>query len=179
VTANNRIFWLVVAATLGDYLVMVLWSIPRISAEAGGLPVFDLRPGGYTHEEARAFLAALSAEGTHFYANVQHRLDAAYPALLAVTLAWSILRLAPARWGVWRHLLAATAIPGMVFDYLENRDVARMLALGPDGIAPDLVRTASFHSQAKAATSSVAMTILLVLLALWAFRRWRAPHKKV
>ncbi len=165
--------------TLGDYLVMVLWSIPKISAAAGGLAVFDLRPGGYTFEEARAFLAALSAEGAQFYANVQHRLDAAYPALLAVTLAWSILRLAPARWGIWRHLLAATAIPGMIFDYLENRDVAHMLALGPDGITPGLVETASFHSQAKAATSAVAMTILLVLLILWAFRRWRAPHTPV
>lgn len=176
---SNRIFWMVVAVTLGDYFAMVFWSIPRISAEAGGLPVFDLRPGGYTFEEARAFLVALSAEGAQFYANVQHRLDAAYPALLAVTVAWSILRLAPARWGVWRHLLAATAIPGMIFDYLENRDVAGMLALGPDRITPELVETASFHSQAKAATSSVAMTILLVLLALWAFRRWRAPHKPV
>jgi hypothetical protein len=153
---------------------MVFWSIPKISDAAGGLPVFDLKPGGYTCEEARAFLAALSAEGAQFYANVQHRLDAAYPALLAVTLAWSILRLAPARWGVWRHLLAATAIPGMVFDYLENRDVAHMLALGPDGITADLVATASFHSQAKAATSAVAMTVLTVLLAVWAYERWRA-----
>lgn len=175
----GTVFWLVVAATLGDYLVMVFWSIPRISAEAGGLPVFDLRPGGYSFEEAREFLAALSPHGAQFYANVQHRLDAAYPALLAVTLAWSILRLAPARWGVLRHLLAATAIPGMIFDYLENRDVERMLALGPDGLTPELVETASFHSQAKAATSSISITILLVLLAVWTFRRWRAPHNPV
>lgn len=176
---SNRIFWIVVAVTLGDYLVMLFWSIPKISATAGGLPVFDMRPGGYNYDEARAFLAALSAEGAWFYENVQHRLDAAYPALLAITLAWSILRLAPARWGVWRHLLAATAIPGMIFDYLENRDVSRMLVLGPDGITPEFVSAASFHSQAKAATSTVAMTILLVLLVLWAFRRWRAPHNPV
>ncbi|GAB4348252.1 MAG: hypothetical protein Kow0026_02540 [Oricola sp.] len=175
----NRIFWLVVAVTLGDYLAMVLWSIPKISAAAGGLPVFDMRPVGYSFEEAAAFLAALPAEGARFYENVQHRLDAAYPALLAVTLAWSILRLAPARWGIWRHLLAVTAIPGMVFDYLENRDVARMLVLGPDGITRDLVSVASFHSRAKAVSSAAAMSILLVLLAIWAIRRWRAPHNPV
>jgi hypothetical protein len=168
---SNRIFWLLFAVMLGDYLAMVLWSIPALSRDAGGLAVFDMRPGGYTFDEARAFLAALSPDGARFYANVQHRLDAAYPALLALTLGWAILRLAPARWGVWRYVLAATAIPGMVFDYLENADVAAMLKAGADGITPALVETASFHSRAKAAASTVSMTILLLLLAVWLFRR--------
>ncbi len=88
-----------------------------------------------------------------------------------MTLGWAILRLAPARWGVWRYVLAATSIPGMVFDYLENADVATMLKAGADGITPALVETASFHSRAKAATSTVSMTILLLLLAVWLFRR--------
>lgn len=172
-TANGRVYWIVVATTLGVYATMLLWSIPRISAEAGGLPVLDLRPGGYSFEEARAFLAALSPQGAAFYATVQHRLDTAYPALLALTLAWSILRLAPAGWGIWRWVLAATAIPGMVFDYLENLAVSALLALGPEGITPQMVEAASFRSQAKAAATSVSMTILLVLLAFWAFQRWR------
>lgn len=172
-TARNRLFWLMIAATLGVYATMLVWSIPKISAEANGLPVFDLRPGGYSFEEARTFLAALSAEGRQFYTNVQHRLDTAYPALLAVTLAWSILRLSPAGWGVFRWLLAASAIPGMIFDYRENFDVARMLGAGPDGITPAMVQAASFHSQAKATMTTVSMTILLVLFALWALRRIR------
>lgn len=172
-TARARIFWLVVAVTLADYLVMVLWSIPRISGEASGLAVFDMRPGGYSFDEAKAFLAALSPEGAAFYANVQHRLDAAYPALLALTLGWSILRLAPAGWGVWRGLLAATAIPGMVFDYRENLDVAAMLRLGPGGVTPEMVETASLHSQIKAASTSISMAVLLILLAMWGYRRFR------
>ena len=63
------------AATIGLYLVMLLWSLPKIAAEAGGLTPFDMRPGGYSLAEARAFLAALSPEGTAFYLGVQHRLD--------------------------------------------------------------------------------------------------------
>ena len=168
---SNRVFWLLFAVMLGDYLAMVLWSIPVLSRDAGGLAVFDMRPGGYTFDEARTFLAALSPEGTRFYTQVQHRLDAAYPALLALTLGWAILRLAPVRWGIWRYVLAATAIPGMVFDYWENFDVSAMLRAGPDGITPALVETASLHSQLKAATSTVSMTILLILLAIWLFRR--------
>ena len=116
-------------------------------------------------------------------AEFRHRerfvIDAVYPALLALSLAGAILRLAPARWGFWRWLLAATAVPGMVFDYWENADVASMLDLGPDGITPAFVATASFHSQAKAALTTVSMGILLILLLLWAYRRWRAPHNPV
>lgn len=173
ITAGSRIIWVVAAATICVYATMLVWSIPKISAEAGGLPVFDLRPGGYSYAEAQAFLAALSADGKRFYASVQLRLDTAYPALLAVTLAWSILRLAPAGWGVFRPLLAATPVPGMIFDYWENSDVARMLAAGPDGVTPAMVKAASFHSQAKAAATTVSMTVLLVLLAIWAVRRFR------
>jgi len=176
---SNRIFWLVLAVTLGVYLTMVFWSIPFVSREAGELPVFDLRPGGYTFEEAKAFLAALSPEGTRFYADVQHRLDTAYPVLLAVTLAWAILRLAPASWGAWCWALAATAVPGMVFDYWENAGVAFMLEMGPDGITPAVVAAVSFHSRAKAALTTVSMSILLILLLRWVYRRWRAPHNSV
>lgn len=170
---NDRLFWFVVAVTLADYCVMIFSSIPRISAHAGGLAVFDMRPGGYSFEEAKAFLAALSPEGAAFYTNVQHRLDAAYPALLALTLAWAILRLAPTRWGRWRWLLAATPLPGMVFNYRENLDVATMLKLGPDDITPAIVEAASLHSQAKAATTSICMAILLILLVMRGYRLLR------
>lgn len=170
---SRRIYWLVVSATLGVYLIMIFWSLPKVSVAAGGLPVFDMRPGGYSYEDARAFLAALSEDGKRFYLNVQHRLDTAYPALLTVTLAWSILRVTPAGWGKARHFLALAAIPGMVFDYLENTDVARMLALGPEGITPELVGTASFNSQMKAVSTTLAISILLVLLGWRAYARLR------
>lgn len=176
---SDRVFWLVFAAMLGVYLTMVIWSIPLISSQADGLPIFDMRPGGYTFDEAKTFLAALSPEGAKFYVNVQHRLDIVYPALLAITLFWAILRLTPVRWGRWRWLLAATAIPGSVFDYWENANVAFMLKMGPAGLTTDFVAAASFHSQAKAICSSVSMAILLVLLSMWAYRCWRGKHRLV
>lgn len=165
------LFWLVFAATLGVYLVMLLWTLPAVTAAAGGLVPFDLRPTGYSFDEARAFLAALTPEGTALYRGVQQRLDIAYPALLAATLVMAILMLAPARLDRWRWLLAATALPGMVFDYLENAAVARMLDGGAAGLAPGLAAEASRWTLLKSAFSTLAFTVLLVLLALWLFRR--------
>ena len=178
-TGKDRLFWFVVAVTLAVYCVMIFWSIPKISAQAGGLTVFDMRPGGYSLDEAKAFLAALSPEGAAFYANVQHKLDTAYPALLALTLGWAILRLAPANWGLWRWLLAATALPGMAFDYLENLDVSAMLKLGPNAIAPQLVEAASQNSQLKAVSTSISAAILLVLLGIRIIRLLRNRTRRL
>ncbi len=96
--SRNFLFWLLV----GVYATMVVWSIPLLSKDAGGLEIFDMRSGGYSFEEARAVLAALSPEGVVFYETIQHRLDGIYPVLLAATLGWSILRLSPDSWGTFR-----------------------------------------------------------------------------
>ena len=76
----KRTFWLTFAATIVVYAIMVVWSLPTITASADGQVPFDLRPLGYSYDEARAFLLALSDEGRHFYTAVQHRLDHIYPA---------------------------------------------------------------------------------------------------
>ena len=78
---------------------------------------FDLRPLGYDADSAKAFLQHLSPAGRDFYLNVQHKLDTAYPALLALALASGIAALAPKGRSRWKWLLSATAFPGMVFDY--------------------------------------------------------------
>lgn len=170
--SGRWLFWSVVAATFAVYAVMLGWSIPAISDAAGGRAVFDMLPAGYSYAEAQAFLAALSPEGADFYLRVQHRLDLIYPALLATSTGWAMLRLAP-RWR-WRLALLLVPIPGMVFDYLENRAVAAMLLAGADGLTPEMVAQASRFSQLKAIFSTVSIGLLLMLILAWAFRRWRA-----
>ncbi len=170
---RTLLFWLLTAATVGVYVTMLVWSLPTISRAASGLTPFDMRPGGYTFDEARAFLAALSADGNAFYRKVQHRLDLFYPALLGATLFFAIALLTPASWGQWRWLLAAAAIPGAIFDYMENHAVATMLRLGAEGVTPVEVATASRWTVLKSQSTTVAMAILLALLLLWAGSKFR------
>ena len=170
--SGGRLFWAVVFATVAVYAVMLGWSIPAISDAAGGRAVFDILPAGYSYAEAQAFLAALSPDGADFYLRVQHRLDLIYPALLAISTGWAMVRLAP-RWR-WRLALLLAPIPGMVFDYLENRAVAAMLSAGADGLTPEMVAQASRYSQLKAIFSTLSLGLLLVLILAWAYRRWRA-----
>ncbi len=165
------LFWAVVLATGAVYATMVLWSLPKIAAMAGGLPPFDLRPLGYSVAEARALLAALDDPARDFYREVQHRLDLFFPGLLALSLSLSFLRLAPRRWAL---ALSAVVIAAAGFDYAENAAVAGLLS------APDLtdaaILMASRFTLLKSVLVTVAMVALSVLLAGAGWRRWTERH---
>ena len=172
-------FWIVFVLAMIDYVIMLFWSLPVISAAAGGLAPFDMRPTGYTYEEARAFLAALPAAETDFYRNVQSSvLDTIYPGLLGFSLFLAIGLLARRLIGVWGWLLALIALPGSIFDYMENVNIRLMLFLGPDNITPGIVETASSRTTMKAMFTTGAMSVLLVLILVWAWNRFR-PRKTI
>lgn len=152
------IFWVLFAAVQTLYLVIVLWSLPQIMAEASGIRPFDMRPGGYSLTDAQAFLAALSAEGRDFYFRIQQRLDLVYPALLAAMFALGFAMLFR---GWPRQVLWALAFAVMAFDYLENRAVAGLLGADPAAIDAAIVAAASRWTVLKSAATSLAYLALL------------------
>ncbi|MBZ0161390.1 MAG: hypothetical protein K8H74_01620 [Notoacmeibacter sp.] len=173
-TLKWKLYWLLVAVMLANYVAMVVWSLPALQDMAGGLPAFDLRPGGYTFDEALAFVSAIGAHGRAFYLGTQQWLDTLYPALLGGVLVIALLALAPAR---VRLLLAAFATAGTVFDYLENHAVAAMLKAGPDGLTEGMADAASRWTVLKSATSALAMTGLAILLVFRALAWWQNRRK--
>lgn len=64
--AKPRIFWIFIAAMLAPWLVMNLWTAPRIEELAGGARILEMRLTGYSFEEARDFVAAIGGEGARF-----------------------------------------------------------------------------------------------------------------
>jgi hypothetical protein len=167
----KAIFWLVFAAMAAVYATMLIWTLPTITAEAGGLAPFDMRPLGYSLDEAKAFLSALSADGRDLYLNVQLWLDLFYPALLAVSLIFATILLAPP--GLLRWLLILPAVLGMVFDYLENFSIGRMLEAGPDALTEALAAEASRWTILKSGFTTVSMMAVIVLLVIWFVTRQR------
>lgn len=165
-------FWVLVAVTTTVYGAMLGWSLPRIADAASGLRPFDMRPAGYSFDDAQAFLAALSDKGAQFYLSVQHWLDTAYPALLALTCGWAMVQLMR-RWRA-RQLLWLVPLPAMLFDYLENAAVAGMIRAGATGITPEMVADASRWSVLKAGATTVSLTLLLALIVMRIVQRRRA-----
>ncbi|MFC3117406.1 hypothetical protein [Jhaorihella thermophila] len=149
---------------------MVLWTLPAIAAEAGGLLPFDLRPTGYSAEEARTFLAALSDEGRAIYAGPQRALDGVYPALLAAVLAGAVKALF--RRGPLRVVLMLAVLGGMLADYAENLRIAAMLAAGPEA-TDAMIEAASRATVTKSALTGAVMGLVLLALARRLRRKWR------
>ena len=143
---------------------MLAWSLPAVSAAAGGLAPFDMRLGGYSFPDAQRFLAALDGEGLWLYQNVQHLLDLFYPPLASLTLFCATGALLPARLGGWRWVIAAVALPTWAVDYLENAIVGEMLRLGAAAITPALVEQASSWTVLKSQLTTISMSIVLLLL---------------
>jgi len=156
-----KIYWVVVVATVTNYLMMVLWSLPRVSEMAGGGVPFDMRLGGYTFDDARVFLTVITDTGRDFYLNTQQLLDLFYPTLFAITVAIPLIHLMPRYWG-WA--LAVLAIAAGVFDHLENHAVAVMLRVEPDALTEAMVVAANKWTLAKSISTTIASVALLLIL---------------
>lgn len=170
-------FLVLFAVAMGVYATMLIWSLPHLTALAGGLMPFDLRLGGYDAETARALLVALGEEGRDFYLNVQHRLDFAYPPLIGAVLYFAIAAMLPRRWGFWRYIVALVAVPVFAFDALENAAVGDMLVAGPDAVTDTMIATASGWTFAKASWSSAVMTLVLILV-VWRGVAWFMARRR-
>ena len=156
-------FWSLFAATMTLYAVIVFWSLPHIAAQANGLIAFDLRPSGYTFDEAIEVLSTLSATGVAFYLGTQHMLDTVYPPLMSLTLLFAIAAMTkPIGKGRW--ILASFAIPSALFDIGENLAVGRLLKAGPSLVTPEMVAEASWYTVMKSVSTTLAMSILVVVL---------------
>lgn len=166
----KALFWICFAATTALYLTIVFWSLPVISAQAGGLIPFDMRPMGYSTEEARSFLSALSQDGREWYLGTQHSLDTVYPGLLGLTLAVGLSMVFS---GVLAWVGVALSACVALSDYLENAAVAVLLEADATAVTDALVANASFWTLTKSMLSTVVFTLFLVgvLRTLWRRRK--------
>lgn len=158
--------------------VMVFWTLAYLRRTAGGLEPFDLRPFGYTPEEARKLLHALSSIGRKYYADVQLQLDTAFPAVYALSRGLLLLWVtAPGRTAARplplpaRLVLLILPIATAWFDYFENEGIAAMLAADQQA-SDDLIERTSFWTRAKS-LAALATELVCVMLAAIAFVRWR------
>jgi len=175
-SGRGRAFWVLFAAMMTVYLVMVLKTLPEIAASADGLKAFDVRPAGYSESQARAFLTALSDDGRALYLGVQHWLDTAYPALVAVTLVFALFWAFPRAGNAARVAFMGVPAGAAVFDYLENARVGAMLAVAPQEVTADMIAAASSATVIKSGLATVAFVMLLLGLARRLFSKWKSRN---
>ena len=173
--------WLVVgllAASGVFWAALFFGTLAHLQALAGGAAPFDLRPMGYSDAEARAFLAAIGAQGRAYYLKPELVLDSFYPLLYAASRALALwwltmpgrVRAAPIV-PAWRYALVALPIFVAILDgAVENVGIARMLWTWPD-VSPGLVHAASLATRAKLAAGALTEACMVTLAAA-AVLRW-------
>lgn len=157
-------------ATAALYVLMITVTLDHIETLSGQV-AFDMRPSGYSPQEAAELLEALGKEGRTYYLARQIPLDIVFPALLAMTLVsaicWFGVRL-PNRKLVGFGI--ALSVSAALFDYAENLGVSLMILNWPD-LSHALVHATSAASVAKASLTTVAALTTLLLGAIWMRRR--------
>ncbi|WP_372890806.1 hypothetical protein [Rhodosalinus sp.] len=148
------------AATGAVYAALLWFGVVRLTQEAGGLPPFDVRPLGYDHAAAEAYLAALSEAGQHLRLGPVGALDTAFPIMLGVLLAALL-------WRLGRPWLAPLPLLYSAADLWENARVRAMIEAGPERVTPAMAEGASAVTQGKYAL------LVMSLALLWAVWRRR------
>lgn len=165
-------------AATGIYLAMINITLDHIQTLSGLRP-FDMRPGGYSTEQAYALLGALGVDGRQYYLARQIPLDLLYPGLMALTL-FSVLKWLESHGlnrvlvqvGVWLSVGAAFT------DYLENAGICLMILNWPEQ-PTNLVQAASVASISKAVLTTLAVLTVTIGFGFWLFRRtrnWLQPN---
>jgi hypothetical protein len=173
--------WLVIALLVGNgvlWAVLFFVTLPHLQRLAGGAPPFDVRPSGYSYNEARAFLAAIGDEGRAYYLNPELVLDSFFPPLYAASRAlalWWLTMPGRSRDGAiplgWRWMLIALPVAEAILDWGENAGIATMVWTWPD-LSPGLVQVASLATQLKFVAAAVT-EISMIVLAVAAVLHWR------
>ena len=110
-------------ATVLICLIMNLWIIPSINKQSvEGQKIFDMRPTGYSFDDAKYYVYSLSAEGNHIYRTRQLPLDFIYPVAYTAFFYLAIEKLFKNK-----KKLKYIAFVLPVFDYIENIMVLCML----------------------------------------------------
>ncbi|WP_204113419.1 hypothetical protein [Shimia biformata] len=152
------------------YGVLIWLGTTGLVTKPEGMKPFDLRPMGYSFDEAQALLRGLDAEAIALYGGLLRRIDTAFPVLLALWLG------AMTWWGsvglnTWsRVILLVVPASYAIMDLAENALIGTMLRLGPDAITPDLVSRASSYTISKYVTVSVAFVVMIAMI-IGKFRR--------
>lgn len=171
VTIRIWLLFLLMSQTI--YFIMQSYSIPKISNEAGGLLIFDMKPLGYTYAYAYTFLSQLSEKGYELYKHIQLPLDILFPILNCLTALCTFALLI--RFYNKVNLISklalhssfsktALSLPLLAFlsDYAENIIIFAMLAYKSE-IPKVLVYVSNIFTVTKSISTLVFYIFIIIL----------------
>lgn len=172
-STSRIVLWVMSLSAVFVLMLMNLWTVPIIRAEANGLHIFDNRPLGYGLDDAQIFLKALKADGLELYLTLQRTLDTLFPILFSIAMPWALWLLTEDWKKPLRFAVCLAGFIGPMCDLTENHFVAGLLRAGPDGVTAQMVAQASAFSVTKWVLDVIAGLTFLLLCWQWFLDRRR------
>ncbi len=160
---TGKIVLLFFFPTLLIYVYMLFISMPAIAAFSSGLPIFDLKTGGYDYTYAIKLLETLGAEGRLAYLFPQLVLDMFFPLAYVpflVLLSGLLLKKSKLYGTAFNYTLLIPVISGLA-DYGENISSIMIINSFPN-ISVSLVEFASACTIIK--SIGLVLSILMLIL---------------
>ena len=149
--------------TMTVYILMLSYSIPKVTSFSPEIPIFDLSPFGYSHEHANQLLSILGEEGRDVYLTTQLPLDFIYPGLFSITYSLLVIWLFGKSFSKNSRIYHLAWVPFFagVFDYIENILIIEMICSFPETPATT-VNVASFFTILKSVLTMLFFVVLLI-----------------
>ena len=161
--STGKVVLALIIPAITVYFIMLLYTIPQVSAYAPGINLFDLSPAGYSFEYAIKLLDTLGSDGRELYLYRQLPLDFIYPGLFAVScsllLSWLFLKTQQTNSKLFYFCYIPVAAG--LFDYLENIFIVNILTS-----YPNVSEVSIFLASSMTIAKSVLTTVFFVLLIL-------------
>ena len=162
------------------YFIMLLYTIPQVSAYAPGINLFDLSPTGYSFEYAIKLLDTLGRDGRELYLYRQLPLDFIYPGLFAgsCSLLLSWLFLTTQKTNSKLFYFCYIPVAAGLFDYFENIFIVSILrdeASYPN-VSEVSVSLASTMTIVKSVLTTAFFVLLIIGVILNLKKKWKRSN---
>ena len=156
------------------YFIMLLYTIPQVSAYAPGINLFDLSPTGYSFEYAIKLLDTLGSDGRELYLYRQLPLDFIYPGLFAVScsLLLSWLFLTTQKTNSKLFYFCYIPVAAGLFDYFENIFIVSILTSYPN-VSEVSILFASTMTIVKSVLTTAFFVLLITVVILNLKKKWK------
>lgn len=171
--SNGKVVLAYIIPAIVVYFIMLLYTIPQVSAYAPGIALFDLSPSGYSFEYAIKLLDALGSKGRELYLYRQLPLDFIYPGLFAIScsllLSWLFLKTQKKNSKIF--YLCSIPIAAGLFDYFENILIINILTSYPN-VSEFAISFASVITITKSTITMIFFLILIIGVLLNLKKKW-------
>lgn len=154
------------------YFLMLFVTIPYLHKITNGIEILDMMPAGYDFQYVIQLMESLGETGRHYYLFTQIPIDLLFPFFFAISnciiIVWFLKKIG--KLDTFWYLACYLPLFAGFFDYAENISIISILNNYPE-IEQNSVLVSNFFSVMKSSLTTIALSVLLIIILVFLFKR--------